>query len=77
MFPDGWLMNPKGNILLFFEKDPLNPVNEGYIEFWVITGVSSKQFRYRKRTNYLKAVDQWTHLLNKGWKVLEETEQVA
>ena len=77
MFPFGWLMHPKGKILLFFEKDPMNPMNEGYIEFWVITGVSSKQFRYRKRTTYLKAIDQWTDLINKGWKICEEIEQVA
>ena len=77
MYPEGWLICPEGKNLLFFEQDPMNPINEGYIGFWLITGVNSKEFRYRKRMYKNKALIHWTHLTEGGWKVMEGEEQAA
>ncbi|WP_320667389.1 DUF1651 domain-containing protein [Prochlorococcus sp. MIT 1307] len=77
MYPEGWLIAPGGRSLLFFEKDPMNPIHEGYIGLWVVDGVGSKQFRYKKRTYAAKALDQWSHLSKLGWRVVEERDQAA
>ena len=77
MYPEGWLIDPAGKNLLFFEKDPMNPIHEGYIGYWLMTEVNFKQFRYRKRTSKIKAIEQWTHLLELGWRMVDEKEQAA
>ena len=77
MYPEGCLIDPKGKSILSFEKDPMNPIHEGYIEYWIMTEVNFKQFRYRKRTSKIKAIEQWTHLLEIGWRIVEEKEQAA
>ena len=61
MFPEGWLMEPEGKCLLFFEKDPMNPIHEGYIESFLVTGVHTKQLSYRKRTSKAKAIERASH----------------
>ncbi len=70
-------MDSEGKQLLSFEKDPMNPMYEGYMAFWFVTGVSSKQFSYRKRTSKAKALAQWNHLVEEGWRVVEEWAQAA
>ena len=77
MYPEGWLMDPKGKSLFYFEKDPMNPIHEGYIELWLVTGIRSKQFRYRKRTSKFKALIQWNNLLKEGWSLTEEIKIAA
>ena len=77
MYPEGWLMDPEGKSLLCFEKDPMNPIHEGYIGFWLATGVNSKEFRYRKRTSKAKALAQWTDLSKEGWRLVQDIEQAA
>ncbi len=77
MYPEGWLMSPEGTSLLFFEKDPMNPLHEGFVGFWLVTGVNSKQFSYRKRTSKAKALAQWNHLAMQGWTVVAERDQAA
>jgi len=77
MYPEGCLVAPDEAILIFFEKDPMNPIYEGYIGFWSVTGNSTKQFRYRKRTSKAKALVQWNHLVNQGWRAIEKTIQAA
>jgi len=77
MYPEGWLIDPEGKSLLFFEKDPMNPQYEGYIGFWLVNGISSKQFRYRKRASKAKALAQWDNLVKQGWRIIEATEQAA
>ena len=77
MYPEGWLMAPKGKNLLCFEKDPMNPFHEGYIGFWLVTGLNSKEFKYRKRASRAKALAEWTYLVKEGWKVLEKIDQAA
>ena len=77
MFPEGCLLAPDGKVILSFEKDPINPLNEGFIEFWSVIHSNSKQFIYRKRISKVKALDKWTYLAENGWKVFDEGENVA
>ena len=77
MYPEGCLLAPDGKILFSFEKDPLNPSNEGFIEFWSVSGENSKKFRYRKRLGLIKALSQWKSLIKEGWKVFDELELAA
>ncbi len=77
MYPEGWLMDPQGRRFFYFEKDPMNPIYEGYIGLWFTTGDSSKEFKFRKRTSKTKALTQWTDLVNQGWIVIEDIEQAA
>ena len=77
MYPEGWLMDPEGKSLLYFEKDPMNPMYEGYVGSWLISGDGFKQFRYRKRISKAQALAQWTHLSNQGWSLVRENEQAA
>ncbi len=77
MYPEGWLIDPLGKSLLFFEKDPMNPMYEGYIGFWMREADCSKRFRYRKRSSKTKALAQWMRMLNEGWKIIEDREYVA
>ena len=77
MYPEGWLIDPEEKSLLFFEKDPMNPAHEGYIEYWLVTGVDSKEFRYRKRTSTANALTQWSQLTKQGWEVIERRQVAA
>ena len=70
-------MDAEGKSLLLFEKDSMNPMHEGYIGFWSVSGVAPKQFRFRKRTSRTKALDQWNHLIKNGWRVVEERQEAA
>ena len=77
MYPEGSLLAPDGRIFLSFEKDPLNPSNEGFIELWSVLSDSSTTFRYRKRLGIIKALSQWKSLIKEGWQVFDDLELVA
>tara|TARA_B100000945_G_C20213892_1_gene517364 strand:+ start:253 stop:486 length:234 start_codon:yes stop_codon:yes gene_type:complete len=77
MYPEGSLLYQDRTKLLSFKKDSMNPINEGYIELWLIKRQSCNQFIYRKRLTSLKALEQWEHLVKHGWTVIEEQESAA
>ena len=77
MYPEGSLLDLEGTKLLSFKQDSMNPMNEGYIELWLIKRESYNQFIYRKRLTSLKAIEQWEHLVKHGWTVIEEQESAA
>ena len=77
MYPEGSLLAPDGKTFLSFEKDPLNPSNEGFVEFWSVLSDNSKTFRYRKRLVTMKALSHWKNLIKEGWKVFDESELAA
>ena len=77
MYPEGCLLAPDGKIFLSFEKDPLNPLNEGFIEFWSVSIDRSKTFIYKKRLAKNKALFQWNSLITQGWEEFHEYELVA
>ncbi len=77
MYPEGWLIDPEGKRLLLFEKDPMNPMQEGYIGCWSIANNGDKEFRYRKRTSKAHALVIWTDMAKQDWKTVEVGEQAA
>ena len=77
MYPEGCLLAPDRKIFLSFEKDLLNPSNEGFVEFWSVSSDKSRKFIYKKRLAKHKALYQWNTLIKNGWKVFEEQELVA
>ena len=77
MYPEGRLLAPDGRNFLSFEKDPLNPSNEGFIEFWSVLSDNSTTFRYRKRLGIAKAFSLWKSLIKEEWKVFDELELAA
>ncbi len=77
MYPEGWLIDPEGKSLFYFEEDPMNPLHEGYIGLWILDELSSKNFRYRKRISRSKALTKWRKLHKQGWRIIQEKELVA
>ena len=77
MYPEGYLIDPEGKKLLSFIRDSMNPVNEGFVELWLVMGNKYKQFKFRKRLSKIKALEQWRFLIKQGWKVIEEQEKAA
>ena len=77
MYPEGILIDPEGKNLLSFKKDSMNPMNEGFVELWLVIKNTSKQFRFRKRLSKKKAIDQWNYLSKNGWSVIEDQETAA
>ena len=77
MYPEGYLIDPEGKKLLSFKRDSMNPLNEGFVELWLVMGNSSKQFKFRKRLSKIKALKQWNALTNRGWEVREGHEKAA
>ena len=62
---------------IFFEKDPLNSSNEGFIEFWYVLSENSNNFRHGKSLTKQQGLLQWMILVKQGWKVLHEYELVG
>lgn len=77
MYPNGILFSPEGKILLSFKQDTMNPMNEGFVELWLVMSNKSKQFRFRKRLSKIKALEQWNYLSNNGWTVINEETLLA
>ena len=78
MYPEGILLDPEGKSLLSFKQDSMNPMNEGFIELWlVMNNNTSKKFRFRKRLSKIKAQEHWNYLEKHGWKFIEEEELAA
>ena len=77
MYPDGILLSPEGKSLLSFKQDSMNPMNEGFVELWLVMSNTSKQFRFRKRLSKIKALEQWNYLSNNGWTVINEETLLA
>ena len=77
MYPNGILFSPEGRILLSFKQDTMNPMNEGFVELWLVMNNKSKQFRFRKRLSKIKALEQWNYLSNNGWTVINEETLLA
>ncbi len=54
MYPKVSLINKYKNILVVFERDYNNPLNEGFIIYWEILK-SNKQLIFKKRMTSIRA----------------------
>ena len=77
MFPEGSFINEKKNNLIVFEKDTNNPEYEGFICFWEMKNIDSKQFKFKKRLSKFKAHKKYSNLLKEGWILHKNNKLVA
>ena len=73
MYPKASLLNKYKSILVVFERDINNPLNEGFIIYWEILK-SNKQLIFKKRLTSIRAQKKLIKLQEEGWI---ESNQVA
>tara|TARA_Y100001968_G_C19263707_1_gene670552 strand:- start:323 stop:568 length:246 start_codon:yes stop_codon:yes gene_type:complete len=73
MFPEGWLIDPKGTYLLLFQRDikTLGSHSSGFIDKWNASSGSPTTLKSRKRASSTEAISQWINLTEKGWRRIE------
>ena len=76
MYPKVSLINKCKSILIVFERDLNNPLNEGFIIYWEILK-SNKQLIFKKRLTSIRAQKKLTKLQEEGWITSNESNQVA
>jgi len=76
MYPKVSLINKYKNILVVFERDYNNPLNEGFIIYWEILK-SNKQLIFKKRMTSIRAQKKLIKLQEEGWVRSNESNQVA
>ena len=76
MYPKVSLINKCKSILIVFERDLNNPLNEGFIIYWEILK-SNKQLIFKKRLTSIRAHKKLIKLQEEGWITSNESNQVA
>ena len=76
MYPKVSLLNKYKSILVVFERDLNNPLNEGFIIYWDILE-SNKQLIFKKRLTSIRAQKKLIRLQEEGWIRANESNQVA
>ena len=76
MYPKASLLNKYKSILVVFERDINNPLNEGFIIYWEILK-SNKQLIFKKRMTSIRAQKKLFKLQEEGWIKSNESNQVA
>ena len=76
MYPKVSLINKCKSILIVFERDLNNPLNEGFIIYWEILK-SNKQLIFKKRLTSIRAQKKLFKLQEEGWIKSNESNQVA
>tara|TARA_B100000963_G_scaffold44092_1_gene32892 strand:+ start:1661 stop:1891 length:231 start_codon:yes stop_codon:yes gene_type:complete len=76
MYPKVSLSNKYKSILVVFERDINNPLNEGFIIYWEILN-SNKQLIFKKRLTSIRAQKKLIKLKEEGWIESNESNQVA
>ena len=76
MYPKVSLINKYKSILVVFERDLNNPLNEGFIIYWDILE-SNKQLIFKKRLTSIRAQKKLIRLQEEGWIRANESNQVA
>ena len=74
MYPEGWLIDPKGKFLLLFQKDStcLKSRAVGFIDKWVAMNGSPTTLKSRKNATSTEAISQWIELTEKGWRRVDK-----
>ena len=68
MYPEGWLVDPKGKTLLLFQKDPTTKKNTGSIDKWIAINGSPTKFKSKKTASATQAITKWIELTEEGWR---------
>ena len=82
MYPEGWLVDPKGRFLIHFHKDEFSPQKRstGYKDKWNALEGSPKTIKTRKKASATEAISEWIKLTENGWRCVEvefELEKAA
>ena len=76
MYPEVTLLNKYKSILVVFERDINNPLNEGFIIYWEILKSNNKLI-FKKRLTSIRAQKKLFKLQEEGWIKSNESNQVA
>jgi len=68
MYPEGWLIDPKGKTLLLFQKDSTAEKPSGSIEKWITVNGSPSKIKSKKQASALEAITKWIDLTEDGWR---------
>lgn len=77
--PSGWLLDPKGDRMVLFLKDPMSDRNSPkfYIDKWSAVNGSRSKFKNRKISLQDEAVRIWNNLIEDGWNKVENINNKA
>ena len=77
MYPKVSLINKNKRSLVVFERDLINPFNEGFIIYWEIFKSNNKQLIFKKRLTTQRAQKKLSKLQAEGWNKINELDKVA
>ena len=75
MTPQGWLINPKAQVFLFFHKDPmsLQRLPKIYMDKWSASKNGTPHtFKNRRKVELEAALETWNELIQNGWMQIHE-----
>tara|TARA_Y100001968_G_scaffold262614_1_gene250963 strand:+ start:3511 stop:3768 length:258 start_codon:yes stop_codon:yes gene_type:complete len=77
--PSGWLVDPKGDRMVLFLKDPMSAKNlpKFYIDKWTAIKGSRSKFKFRKISLQDEAIRIWNNLIDDGWNKVENVVNKA
>ena len=70
MYPEGWLIEPKGRWLLVFHKDSMckKKCPQFYMDKWSCTiSGTPNTFQNRRKVEIEAALETWNELIQNGW----------
>ena len=68
MYPEGWLIDPKGKSFLFFIKDQSSQQVIGSIQKWNATNGSPTTLKSSYSASAKEAITKWIELTEEGWR---------
>ena len=69
LLPSGWLIEPNGQEMILFIKDPMShkKLTKFYIDKWSAINGKRTKFENRKIVLYEEATTIWNQLVKGGW----------
>ena len=77
--PSGWLLNPQGDRMVLFLKDPMSDKfsPKFYIDKWSALKGSRTKFKNRKIALEADAIRIWNNLIEDGWNKVDSQNKKA
>ncbi len=75
MTPEGWLIDPKAQLLLLFHRDPmsLQRLPKFYMDKWSASkNGTPHMFKDRRKVEFEPALETWNELIQNGWTQIHE-----
>tara|TARA_Y100001968_G_scaffold62140_1_gene52951 strand:+ start:4435 stop:4683 length:249 start_codon:yes stop_codon:yes gene_type:complete len=73
MYPEGYLIDPKGKLLFHFHKEEISQKRRatGFIDKWDAVERTPKKLKNRKNASAHQAISEWIKLTENGWRCIE------